>query len=90
MPQNLKGLKVLFLVAPRGFQDEELEKPRRILEAAGAELLVLATNTMHLVADRIAAAVDIPFLHIADAAAAALGQTGVVPTFPGLPEQTTG
>ncbi|GAA2534884.1 aspartate/glutamate racemase family protein [Microbacterium mitrae] len=47
------------------------------LEAAGAELLVLATNTMHLVADRIAAAVDIPFLHIADAAAAAITAEGV-------------
>ena len=40
MTQNLKGLKVLFLVAPKGFQDEELEKPRRILEAAGAEIVV--------------------------------------------------
>ncbi len=25
VPQNLKGLKVLFLVAPKGFQAEELE-----------------------------------------------------------------
>jgi protease I len=41
--QNLKGLKVLFLVAPKGFQEEELEKPRRILEAAGAEVVVAST-----------------------------------------------
>lgn len=40
MTQNLKGLKVLFLVAQKGFQDEELAKPRRILEAAGAEVVV--------------------------------------------------
>ncbi len=39
------------------------------LEAAGAEVLVLATNTMHKVADTIEAAVGIPFLHIADATA---------------------
>ncbi len=44
MPQNLKGLKVLFLVAPKGFQAEELEKPRRVLEAAGAEVAVATTT----------------------------------------------
>jgi len=43
VPQNLKGLKVLFFVAPTGFQDEELEKPRRVLEAAGAEIVVAST-----------------------------------------------
>ena len=45
MTQNLKGLKILFLVAPKGFQDEELEKPRRILEAAGAEVVVASSST---------------------------------------------
>lgn len=44
----------------------------RALESAGAELLVLCTNTMHLVADRIQDAVGIPFLHIADVAAEAV------------------
>ncbi|MCM3778566.1 aspartate/glutamate racemase family protein [Microbacterium hydrocarbonoxydans] len=44
----------------------------RALESAGAELLVLCTNTMHLVADRIQDAVDIPFLHIADVTAEAV------------------
>lgn len=39
------------------------------LEAAGAEGLLLCTNTMHRVADAIEAAVDIPLLHIADATA---------------------
>jgi protease I len=43
VPQTLKGLKVLFLVAPKGFQDEELEKPRRVFEAAGAEVVVAST-----------------------------------------------
>jgi aspartate racemase len=42
------------------------------LQRAGAELLVLCTNTMHKVADQIVAAIDIPFLHIADATAAAV------------------
>jgi aspartate racemase len=39
------------------------------LEAAGADCLVLCTNTMHKVADQIQAAIDIPLLHIADAVA---------------------
>lgn len=37
------------------------------LEAAGADFFLIATNTMHRVADEVAAAVDIPLLHIADA-----------------------
>jgi aspartate racemase len=42
------------------------------VEAAGAELLVLCTNTMHKVADQIQAAIEIPLLHLADATAAAV------------------
>jgi aspartate racemase len=37
------------------------------LEEAGAEVLVLATNTMHKVADIIEASTTVPFIHIADA-----------------------
>jgi aspartate racemase len=40
------------------------------LEQAGAECLVLCTNTMHRLADDIQAAIGIPLLHIADATAA--------------------
>jgi aspartate racemase len=42
------------------------------LEAAGAELLVLCTNTMHKVADAITDAIEIPFVHIADTTAQAV------------------
>jgi aspartate racemase len=48
----------------------------RALQAAGAELLVLCTNTMHTVADAIEAAVSIPLLHIADPTAAAVHAAG--------------
>ncbi|GAB6857737.1 aspartate/glutamate racemase family protein [Microbacterium xylanilyticum] len=44
----------------------------RGLEAAGAGLVVLCTNTMHLVADRITEAISVPFLHIADSTAEAI------------------
>jgi aspartate racemase len=46
------------------------------LEAAGAELLLICTNTFHLVADQVQAAVDIPLLHIVDPAAAAARSAG--------------
>ena len=39
------------------------------VEAAGADFLVLCTNTMHRVAPQIEAAIGIPLLHIADATA---------------------
>jgi len=47
------------------------------LQAAGADLIVLATNTMHRVAPDIEAAISVPFLHIADATAAAVQRSGV-------------
>ena len=47
------------------------------LVAAGAELLVLCTNTMHRVADQIAGAVEIPFVHIADTTADAVRTAGL-------------
>jgi aspartate racemase len=55
-----------------------LEDAARRLQAGGAECVVLCTNTMHLVAPRIEAAVSIPFLHIADAAGAAAVKAGTL------------
>jgi len=48
----------------------------RSLEAAGADFLVLCTNTMHKVAPAIEEAVAIPLLHIADVTAAAVVAAG--------------
>jgi aspartate racemase len=39
----------------------------RTLEAGGAHFVLLCTNTVHKVADRIESAVQVPFIHIADA-----------------------
>jgi aspartate racemase len=47
------------------------------LQAAGAELIVLCTNTMHRVADQIRAAITVPFLHLADATADAVIAAGL-------------
>jgi aspartate racemase len=47
----------------------ELAAAARQVEAAGADFLLICTNTMHKVAPQIAAAIDIPLLHLADATA---------------------
>ena len=49
----------------------------RRLEGAGAEALLLCTNTMHKVAPAIDAAVEIPFLHVADATGEAIRREGM-------------
>ena len=48
----------------------------RSLEIAGADFLVLCTNTMHKMAPHIEGAVNIPLLQIADATAAAIKRSG--------------
>ena len=47
------------------------------LEQAGAGLIVLCTNTMHRVAADIEAAIEVPFLHLADATAEAVITAGI-------------
>lgn len=47
------------------------------LAAAGADFILLATNTMHLFTDRIRAAIDVPFLHIAEATADRIAAQGI-------------
>jgi aspartate racemase len=47
------------------------------LEAGGAELLLICTNTMHKVADAVEAAVSTPLVHIGDVTAAAVRREGL-------------
>lgn len=49
----------------------------RQARAAGADFLVLATNTMHIVAAEIEAGAGVPLLHIADPTAAAVQSAGM-------------
>jgi aspartate racemase len=60
-----EGIAIYLAIAAKG------------LEAAGAELLLLCTNTIHKVAPVIEAAISIPFLHIADATAHEIKMTGL-------------
>jgi len=54
-----------------------LAEAARGIQAAGADFLLICTNTMHKVAPQIEGAIDIPILHIADATADVLLQKGI-------------
>jgi len=55
----------------------ELGRAARQLQDGGAHFIVLCTNTMHCVAEEIAAQLEIPLLHIADPTADAIHQAGI-------------
>ncbi len=54
-----------------------LSDAARKVESAGADVLLICTNTMHKVSDDIAAAIDIPLLHIADTTAEIMVADGI-------------
>ena len=54
-----------------------LNRAARSLETAGADFLILCTNTMHKVAGAIESAVRIPLFHIADATARKVSSRGL-------------
>ncbi|MFH9243975.1 aspartate/glutamate racemase family protein [Streptomyces lydicus] len=56
---------------------EVLAEAARALESAGVDMLLLCTNTMHKVADEVAAAVSVPLLHLADTTAEAVRARGL-------------
>lgn len=52
------------------------DKARKV-QAAGADFLLICTNTMHIVAEEIESAISIPVLHLADATAARIKAAGL-------------
>ncbi|MEW2436572.1 aspartate/glutamate racemase family protein [Streptomyces caniferus] len=56
---------------------EILASAARSLEKAGADMVLICTNTMHKVAGQVEAAVGVPLLHLADATADAVRAAGV-------------
>ncbi|MCX4581701.1 aspartate/glutamate racemase family protein [Streptomyces sp. NBC_01481] len=56
---------------------EILADAARGLTAAGADVLLICTNTMHKVAGQVEAAVSVPLLHLADATADAVRAQGI-------------
>ncbi|HGO5856067.1 TPA: aspartate/glutamate racemase family protein [Mannheimia haemolytica] len=56
---------------------EILAEQAGLLEQAGAEGILLATNTMHKIADQISSRISVPFLHILDCVAEAISAQGL-------------
>lgn len=56
---------------------DELVSAATQVQAAGADCLLIGTNTMHKLADEVEAALHIPLIHIADATGAALVAKGI-------------
>ncbi|MFT4173878.1 MAG: aspartate/glutamate racemase family protein [Rhodocyclaceae bacterium] len=56
---------------------ERLAAEAQRVERAGADFLLLCTNTMHKVADRIQQAIGIPLVHLADATAERIKAQGI-------------
>ena len=54
-----------------------LSEAARNIQAAGADFLLICTNTMHKVAPEVEAAIQIPVLHIADATAEIIVEEGI-------------
>lgn len=54
-----------------------LNKEAKALERGGADFIILATNTMHKLADQMMEGVNIPLLHIADATASQIVKAGL-------------
>lgn len=54
-----------------------LAEKARLVQAGGADFLLLCTNTMHKTAAAIEAAIDIPLLHLADATARRVKEAGI-------------
>ncbi len=52
-------------------------KAAQTLETAGADMVLICTNTMHLMAGEVAAAIGVPLIHIADPAGQAIKAAGL-------------
>ena len=54
-----------------------LNNEARALELGGAQVIILATNTMHKLASEMMTGVNVPLIHIADATASAIRERGL-------------
>ena len=74
---NFSGLEACLRTSDWDEIARQLSAEARILEKAGADCLLLCTNTMHKVYDQISTPLSIPFFHIADTLGAALAQANI-------------
>ena len=74
---NFSGLEACLRTGDWDEIARQLSAEARILEEAGADCLLLCTNTMHKVYEQISNPLSIPFFHIADTLGAALAQANI-------------
>lgn len=73
---DFSEIEALQIAGDWGRATEAMIDAARRLEGAGCDGLLIATNTMHKMAEEVQAAVAIPLLHIADPAAARAHELG--------------
>jgi amino-acid racemase len=74
---DFEPIKVLQYAERWDLAGDELARTGQRLEAAGADCVLIGTNTMHIVADRVAAGINVPLLHIADCTADRIIDAGI-------------
>lgn len=73
---NFEGIVALQKAGAWDKAADALGQVARELEGAGADMILICTNTMHLLADEVQASVGIPLVHIADVTGAAVVAAG--------------
>ena len=74
---DFEPIKVLQYAERWDLAGDDLSRTAQRLEAGGADCIVIGTNTMHIVADKIAASIKVPLLHIADCTAERIIKAGI-------------
>lgn len=69
---NFNEINALFVQEDWAGIGQKMAVEANKLESAGADCIILATNTIHLVSEQIKNAISIPFLHIVDAVGMAI------------------
>jgi aspartate racemase len=74
---DFEPIKILQYAERWDLAGDDLLRTAQRLEGAGADCIMIGTNTMHIVADKVAAGTGVPLLHIADCTADAIVQAGI-------------
>jgi aspartate racemase len=74
---DFEPIKILQYAERWDLAGNDLARTAQRLEAGGARCIVIGTNTMHIVADKVAGSIGIPLLHIADCTADRIIAAGI-------------
>jgi aspartate racemase len=74
---DFEPIKVLQYAERWDLAGDDLARTAQRLEAGGADCVLIGTNTMHIVADKVAGSISVPLLHIADCTADRIIEAGM-------------